>query len=116
MMEADPLLIQAEKRLISQAEELVVLADSSKFARKAGLILCGLDRVSTVITDTGASDKAVQTLEQYGVNVVTVEPDEVAPNLGAPFFNPQYDLQSAALFQLDGQLDPQLDSQLEAAH
>jgi DeoR family ulaG and ulaABCDEF operon transcriptional repressor len=116
LMEADPLLIQAEKRLISQAEELVVLADSSKFARKAGLILCGLDRVATVITDTGASDKAVQTLEQYGVNVVTVEPDEVAPNVGAPFFNPQYDLQSAALFQLDGQLDPQLDSQLEAAH
>jgi DeoR family ulaG and ulaABCDEF operon transcriptional repressor len=54
LMEADPLLIQAEKRLISQAEELVVLADSSKFAKKAGLILCGLDRVSSVITDTNA--------------------------------------------------------------
>jgi DeoR family ulaG and ulaABCDEF operon transcriptional repressor len=116
LMEADPLLIQAEKRLISQAEELVVLADSSKFARKAGLILCGLDRVSTVITDTGASDKAVQTLEQYGVKVVTVEPDEVAPNVGAPFFNPQFDLQSAALFHLDAQLDPRLDAQLEATH
>jgi DeoR family ulaG and ulaABCDEF operon transcriptional repressor len=116
LMEADPLLIQAEKRLISQAEELVVLADSSKFARKAGLILCGLDRVSTVITDTGASDKAVQTLEQYGVKVVTVEPDDVAPDVGAPFFNPQYDLQSAALFHLDAQLDPRLDTQLEAAH
>ncbi|KQZ44604.1 DeoR/GlpR transcriptional regulator [Massilia phosphatilytica] len=116
LMEADPLLIQAEKRLISQAEELIVLADSSKFARKAGLILCGLDRVSTVITDTGASDKAVQTLEQYGVKVVTVEPDEVAPNVGAPFFNPQFDLQSAALFHLDAQLDPRLDAQLEAAH
>jgi DeoR family ulaG and ulaABCDEF operon transcriptional repressor len=34
LMEADPLLIQAEKRLISQAEELVVLADSSKFAAR----------------------------------------------------------------------------------
>ena len=56
LMEADPLLIQAEKRLIGQAEELIVLADSSKFAKKAGLILCGLDRVSTVITDTDASD------------------------------------------------------------
>jgi DeoR family ulaG and ulaABCDEF operon transcriptional repressor len=115
-MEADPLLIQAEKRLISQAEELVVLADSSKFARKAGLILCGLDRVSTVITDTDASDKAVQTLEQYGVKVVTVEPDDVAPNVGAPYFNPQFDLQPAALLHLDAQLDPRLDAQLEAAH
>lgn len=100
LMEADPLLIQAEKRLISQAEELVVLADSSKFAKKAGLILCGLDRVSTVITDTNASDGAVQLLEQYGVNVVTVAPDPVAPNLCAPHFNNAYELQSNAAFDL----------------
>jgi DeoR family ulaG and ulaABCDEF operon transcriptional repressor len=101
LMEADPLLIQAEKRLISQAEELVVMADSSKFCRKAGLILCGLDRVSTVITDTDASDKAVQLLEQYGVKVVTVEPDHIAPDVSSSYFNPQYDLQSAALFQTE---------------
>jgi DeoR family ulaG and ulaABCDEF operon transcriptional repressor len=100
LMEADPMLIQAEKRLISQAEELVVLADSSKFAKKAGLILCGLDRVSTVITDTNASDSAVQLLEQYGVTVVTVAPDPVAPNLCAPNFNNAYDLQSNAAFDL----------------
>jgi DeoR family ulaG and ulaABCDEF operon transcriptional repressor len=77
LMEADPLLIQAEKRLISQAEELIVLADSSKFAKKAGLILCGLNRVSCVITDTGVSDSAVQLLEQSGVNVITVEPESL---------------------------------------
>lgn len=100
LMEADPLLIQAEKRLISQAEELVVLADSSKFARKAGLILCGLDRVSTVITDTDASDKAVQLLEQYGVKVVTVEPDGEPAGLDAPRYRSQYDLQSAALMEI----------------
>jgi len=99
-MEADPMLIQAEKRLISQTEELIVLADSSKFARKAGLILCGLDRVSTVITDTDASDKAVQLLEQYGVKVVTVEPDGEALALRASRFNPQYDMQSAALMEI----------------
>jgi DeoR family ulaG and ulaABCDEF operon transcriptional repressor len=75
LMEADPLLIQAEKRLISQAEKLFVLADSSKFARKAGLILCGLNRVSCVITDTGASDASVQMLEHAGVKVVCVEPE-----------------------------------------
>ncbi len=101
LMEADPLLIQAEKRLISQAEELVVLADSSKFAKKAGLILCGLDRVSRVITDTNASDAAVQLLEQYGVKVTTVPPDEVAPDTRASFYNPAYDLQSAAMLQAE---------------
>jgi len=81
LMEADPLLIQAEKRLISQAEELIVLADSSKFARKAGLILCGLNRVSCVITDTGASDAAVQMLEQSGVKVLAVAPEAMTAPL-----------------------------------
>lgn len=97
LMEADPLLIQAEKRLISQAEELIVLADSSKFSKKAGLILCGLDRVSQVITDTGVSDGAVQTLEHYGIKVVTLPPEEFAPEVQAPFHTAAYDLQPAIM-------------------
>jgi DeoR family ulaG and ulaABCDEF operon transcriptional repressor len=80
LMEADPLLIQAEKRLIGQAEELIVLADSSKFARKAGLILCGLNRVACVITDTGAPDSALVMLRQAGVKVVTVAPEDALPD------------------------------------
>jgi DeoR family ulaG and ulaABCDEF operon transcriptional repressor len=99
LMEADPLLIQAEKRLISQAEELIVLADSSKFAKKAGLILCGLNRVSCVITDTHATDSAVQLLEQSGVRVVTVAPEAMPEQISPTHFNPAYDLQSAAIFQ-----------------
>ena len=81
VMESDPLLLQSGKRLINQAEELVILADSSKFARNAGLLLCGLDRVACVITDTDVADKAVQTLEHYGVKVVTVPADAGAPGL-----------------------------------
>lgn len=99
LMEADPLLIQAEKRLISQAEELIVLVDSSKFAKKAGLILCGLNRVSTVITDTYASDSAVQLLEQSGVRVVTVEPEAVPAQMNASPFTSPFDYQAAAMFQ-----------------
>ena len=100
LMEADPLLIQAEKRLIGQAEELIVLADSSKFAKKAGLILCGLNRVSTVITDTYASEAAVQLLEQNGVKVITVAPEAVPQQSGSSSsaFNQAFDQQSNALF------------------
>lgn len=100
LMEADPLLIQAEKRLISQAEKLIVLADSSKFARKAGLILCGLDRVSCVITDTNATDNAVQLLEQHGVEVITVPADDTAPSPALARYHAHYDLQSAALMEI----------------
>ena len=75
LMESDPLLVQAERRLIQQAEKLVVLADHTKFERRSGLVLCGLDRVSCLITDSGAPDAVVQWLEQQGLQVVVVEPD-----------------------------------------
>jgi DeoR family ulaG and ulaABCDEF operon transcriptional repressor len=76
LMETDPLLIQAEQRLIKQAEELIVVADSSKFGRNSGLILCRLDQVKRVITDTDVSDKAVQMLEHQGIQVITVSSEE----------------------------------------
>jgi DeoR family ulaG and ulaABCDEF operon transcriptional repressor len=75
LMESDPLLIQASGRLIHQAQELVVLADSSKFANKGSLFLCSLDKIGRVITDTGAPDAGVQVLERAGVKVTLVEPE-----------------------------------------
>ena len=70
LMEADPLLIQAEQKLIGQADELVVLVDSSKFENRSSLVLCPLDRIDTVITDEGISDKAAAMLEAAEVSVI----------------------------------------------
>jgi DeoR family ulaG and ulaABCDEF operon transcriptional repressor len=70
LMEADPLLIQAELKLISQADELVVLVDSSKFSGSSSLVLCGLDRIATVITDRGIRDEHRQMLETAGVGLI----------------------------------------------
>ena len=70
LMEADPLLIQAEQKLIGQADELVVLVDSSKFDQRSSLVLCPLSRVTTVITDDGISDKAAAMLDAADVNLI----------------------------------------------
>jgi len=70
LMEADPLLIQAEQKLIGQADELVILVDSSKFAQRSSLVLCPLARITTVITDEGIPDKAAAMLEAADVNLV----------------------------------------------
>ncbi|WP_299743139.1 DeoR/GlpR family DNA-binding transcription regulator [uncultured Tateyamaria sp.] len=74
LMEADPLLIQAEQKLIGQADELVVLADSSKFERRSSLVLCPLNRITTVITDEGISDKAAAMLDAADVTLVVAQP------------------------------------------
>lgn len=73
LMEADPLLIQAESKLISQADELVVMVDSSKFAARSSLVLCPLERITTLITDDGIGDKAARMLEAAGVQLIVAE-------------------------------------------
>ncbi|MCK7611730.1 DeoR/GlpR family DNA-binding transcription regulator [Roseibium sediminicola] len=70
LMEADPLLIQAEQKLIGQADELVVLVDSSKFSARSSLILCPLERITTVITDDGIPDSAAKMLEQADIDLI----------------------------------------------
>lgn len=70
LMEADPLLIQAEQKLVDQADELIVLADSSKFTKRSSLILCPLSRITKVITDDGIDDKSASMLEASGVELI----------------------------------------------
>jgi DeoR family ulaG and ulaABCDEF operon transcriptional repressor len=76
LMENDPLLIQAEQKLIDQADELVVLVDSSKFRQRSSLILCGLARIATVITDEGIEDREATMLENAGVALVVARTAE----------------------------------------
>ncbi|MEZ5477691.1 MAG: DeoR/GlpR family DNA-binding transcription regulator [Thiolinea sp.] len=73
LIEADPLLIKAEQKLIKQAEQLIVLVDSSKFAAFGSLVLSPLNRISTLITDSGVSETTVAMLEQEGIEVLVVE-------------------------------------------
>lgn len=70
VLEGDPLLVQAEQKLINQADEVVVLADSSKFAARSSLILCPLARIHTVITDEGIDDRAAKMLEAAEVQLI----------------------------------------------
>ncbi|MBB4952337.1 DeoR family ulaG and ulaABCDEF operon transcriptional repressor [Agrobacterium vitis] len=73
VMEPDALVIQSEQRLMRQAEELIVMVDSTKFSRRSSMILCPLDNVSTIITDEGVSDEAASMVEAAGIKLLTVK-------------------------------------------
>ncbi|WP_128255439.1 DeoR/GlpR family DNA-binding transcription regulator [Falsirhodobacter deserti] len=75
IMEADPLLIQAEQKLIGQADELVLLVDSTKFEARSSLVLCALSRIDVLITDEGISDRAASMLEAADVKLVVARPN-----------------------------------------
>ena len=83
LMEADPLLIQAEQKLIGQAEELIVLADSSKFRNRSSLILCPLARIDVVITDSGISDRDAAMLEAAEIRLVIADQAAEAGQIAA---------------------------------
>ncbi|MFZ3582759.1 DeoR/GlpR family DNA-binding transcription regulator [Loktanella sp. DJP18] len=78
LMEADPLLIQAEQKLIGQADELIVLVDSSKFANRSSLLLCPLARIDTVITDDRITDRDAAMLEAADVTLIVTTPGSAA--------------------------------------
>jgi DeoR family ulaG and ulaABCDEF operon transcriptional repressor len=72
LMEGDPLLIQAEQKLIGQADELIVLVDSSKFSSRSSLVLCPLERIDTIITDDGIDDRTAAMLTAADVTLIVV--------------------------------------------
>ena len=70
VMQADMLLIQAERRLLKRADQIVLMVDSSKFEAPAGHVLCELSEISILITDDGLPDACAQYVERAGVRLV----------------------------------------------
>jgi DeoR family ulaG and ulaABCDEF operon transcriptional repressor len=60
---------RAEAKLLSRAERLIVLADSTKFEPKGSLVVCPLSRVSMLVTDDGIGESALAMLEAAGLEV-----------------------------------------------
>lgn len=71
-MQADVVLVAAERRLIDRAEEVILLVDSTKFRTQSGTIVCGLDEIDTIITDSGIAPETAQGLRDAGVKLVVV--------------------------------------------
>ena len=64
------LLVQSERRMMQQAQEVVLLVDSSKFGQQALARLCQLDEIDTVVTDSGISDGHRRGIEGAGCQVI----------------------------------------------
>ncbi len=75
LLESDPRLIQAERKILTQADDVIVVVDSSKFQSSASLILCPLTDIDTVITDDGIRDQDLKMLEDCGIKVIVVTVD-----------------------------------------
>lgn len=72
VMEADPQIVQAVMKLLDQADQRVLLVDSSKFENRSNLIVCPLSHVDIVITDDGIDPTRRQMIEDAGCQLIIV--------------------------------------------
>ncbi len=67
------LLVQVEKRMIEQAQRIVLLADAEKFGQQALSRLCGLDEVDAVVVDEPLPQEQRKIVEQAGCELVIAQ-------------------------------------------
>jgi len=73
MMETDPLIVQAQTKLLKRSEHVIVMADSSKLRRKSSMIVVGLDRIHTIVTDDGARPEELEDFRTAGIQVIVAQ-------------------------------------------
>lgn len=70
IMETDPLIVQAESRLLQRSERLVVMADSRKLRNRSSMIVASLDRISVLVTDDGARPEELEVFRNASIEVI----------------------------------------------
>ena len=83
IIEGDPLIARAEAKLLSRAEKLIIIVDSSKFEQRGSMAVCPLSRVHTLITDDAAPSSALDAVREAGITVVIVSAEQTSVSSAA---------------------------------
>lgn len=60
------------RKMMKQAKQAIVVADSSKIGKVGPAIICPMNEIQVLITETGASADVVAPLERQGMRVIRV--------------------------------------------
>jgi len=66
---SNSLLVETERQMMLCGQEIMIVADHTKFGRLALARLCGLDEVDQVVVDSGLSDENRAMVEHAGVSI-----------------------------------------------
>lgn len=78
------LLVETERQMMACGQQVVIVADHTKFGRLALARLCGLDEVHQLVTDPGLGDEFRTMLQDAGVAIHLASPGESPTTNGAP--------------------------------
>jgi DeoR/GlpR family transcriptional regulator of sugar metabolism len=87
---SNSLLVETERRMMQAAQEVVLVADRTKFGRLALTRLCGLDEIGSLVVDAPLPDSDQSWLTGLGVRVHQAQvapPDEPPITVTTPIRN-----------------------------
>jgi len=61
------------RAMVRQAREVVVVADSSKVGMTSRAVICGIQRINVLVTDSGIPEDARNELEHHGVRILVAD-------------------------------------------
>jgi DeoR/GlpR family transcriptional regulator of sugar metabolism len=64
------LLVQAERKMMEQSQQVVLLVDSSKFGQQALARLCGIEEIDVVVTDAAISREHREAVKRAGCELI----------------------------------------------
>ena len=73
LMQEDIVLVAGERRFVERAEQIIVLADATKFDQPSGNVVCSLSEIDKIITDSRISDKTAKFIEAAGVELIVAD-------------------------------------------
>lgn len=68
----DPRLIRFEQKMIAHADEIILVADHTKFGTREKLLLCDYEQISTIITDDQLAAEHKRWLKKLPLELITV--------------------------------------------
>src|SRR5262249_31064504 len=66
---SNSLLVETERQMMSCGQDVMIVADHTKFGRLALARLCGLEEIDLVVSDSGLTDECRGMLEAAGVGI-----------------------------------------------
>ena len=72
LMQTDLILLQAQRRLMARAREVILLVESTKFRSPIGEAVCPLGEIMTIITDNGIAGDHAKLVERSGAKLIVV--------------------------------------------
>jgi len=68
----NPLEAQLNRLMVSRANKVIVVADSSKFGKLSFSHICPIDAIDTIVTDSGITSDVSEEINSMGINLITV--------------------------------------------